>query len=408
MLRWILAVFFCATLLSISKYRLLATNTLDSSNSLGSSETRQSSSYYHPNKRTKVNKKYVPLYEWSSSGSSQSCSGVQCSLRKNMTLYESEKSSSSESMILIKIPKKHLLSFPICQCKTGSRRRSKSHKKHSHHDRHKTHNTSATESNEIDGYNKNKHDTKLKYEHKKYHNTHGKHHQKDTAEQTTVETFVDFSKTVKTPQFRKAVNEIFDITLEKYRNTAKTTGKISITFEDIEHNFTMKFFRYELHGKMHACDGKLKDLSTLYRSGDVRVETDNKYLNFTVPLVLKNMIIDFDHCEVKFMSFVKRGTAKGHVGHNLITIKLAIPLLHACSVHLNKVELTDLSKLSIDMRGLGLLDTFHRRAADSIMADHTRKYKPSIEKRLTSVLRTVFENTNLCNYIDELKKFRTR
>lgn len=402
MINWILAVFFCATLLSVSEHGLSATNTLGRSNFPRSPETRQSSSY-HPDKRNNVNKKYVPLDEGSYSGNSQSCSGVQCSLPTNMTFYESEKSSSSESMVLIRIPKKYLLSIPFCQCKTGSHRRSDSHKKHSHRDRHKIHGTSTIETNAIDRYNKNIHDTKLKYKHKKSLNKHGKHHH----ECITVETFVDFSRTVKTPQFQKAVNEIFDKTLEKYRNTANVTGKISIKFEDIEHNFTMKvpLFRYEIHGKMHACDGKLKDLSTLYRSGDVHAETDNKYLNFTVPLVLKNMIIDFDHCEVRCMGFVRRGTAKGHVGHNLITVKLAMPLLHACSVHLNKVEMTDLNKLSVDMNGFGFIDKFHRRAADSIMIDHTTKYKPSIEKRLTSVLRTVFENTNLCNYVDELKKF---
>lgn len=386
---WTSAIYFCTTLLSLPEYGSSVTNTLASSSSLESSNSRYSSSY----DRYRKNIKYIPIYRWSSSSSSQSSGEDCCTSQSNITPSKSEKSSSSESMILVKIPKKFLLSFPGCQCKT-------SHKKDRHRGSHKK---QVSKANTTDGFNKYSIVTKLKHKNKSQRN----HHHEDTTKLTTIRNSVALCEQVKTPQFQKATNEIFDKTLEEYRNRAKNTGKISIKFEDLEKNFTMTFFRYEVHGKMLAWNGKLKDLSTLYRSGNVLTETDNKYLNFTVPLVLKNMIIDFEYCEVTFMRYRRQGTAKGHVGHNLITVQLAVPLLQACSIHLNKVELTDFSRLTIDMIGLGLLDNFHKRAANSIMADHTKKYKHSIEKRLSSVLRTVFESTDLCNFINDLKNFGT-
>lgn len=395
MLGWTSVIYFCVILLFLSECGSLVVKTLDSSSSSlsGSSDSRYSSSY----DQDRTNKKFIPVYHWSSSSSGESSSDACCG-SQNITLSETEKSSSSESMVLIKIPKKFLLSFPRgCRCKTP-------HKKHSQRDRYKPR-KSSTKTVTTDGCNKNTTDIKPKCKDGKSRKTYKYSGHEVTTKLITIKNSVDLREQVKTPQFQKTVNEIFDKTLEQYRNMAKTSGKISIKFEDLENNFTMTFFRYEVHGKIYASDGKLKDLSTLYRSDNVVTETDNKYLNFTVPLVIKNMIIDFGYCEVSFMRFKKRGTARGHVGHNLITVQLAVPSLHVCSVHLNKVELTDFSKLTIDMSGLGLLDNFHKRAANSIMADHTQKYKHSIEKRLSSVLRTVFENIDLCPFINELKNF---
>lgn len=266
-------------------------------------------------------------------------------------------------MTLIKIPKPFLLLFPNYRNRT-------SNKKHNHCDCHK----SSTKSYTTNSCIKNTSDIKIKYKTDNCLKTYENHYE-DTTKSITIKNSVHLREQVKTQKCQKAVNEIFDKALEQYRNTVRTTGKISIKFEDLEKNFTMKFFRYEVHARMHVSGGKLKDLSTLYRSGNVITKTDNKYLNFTVPLVIKNMIIDFDYCEVSFMRFTKRGTAKGFVRHNLITVQLAVPLLQACAVHLNRVELTAFSKVTIDMSGLGLMDHFHKRAANSIMADHMKSIK---------------------------------
>ncbi|CAG7831027.1 unnamed protein product [Allacma fusca] len=146
-----------------------------------------------------------------------------------------------------------------------------------------------------------------------------------------------------------------DVILEDARTTMRDKGLTEINLPPEKVEFSKKILGIKWHGEASIFEGVLRGLDTIHRVGDVDITTESSTgdLISVVEVVVDNASINA-RTTAKFMNLGPTADIVGRFDRIRVKMTIRISMnmsgLHA---NLDSFEITELGKLSMDVKGLG-------------------------------------------------------
>jgi hypothetical protein len=119
------------------------------------------------------------------------------------------------------------------------------------------------------------------------------------------------------------LNKLVDFILTIVQEGLQMTGHSQIKIPDLDVNFTSDIIFFPVSGRFRAADGWLKNLSTIYRTSDIKAELVDTTLTVVCSFGLQILEFGFSEYEANLGLIEASGTITGVIPHNSITAKVS-------------------------------------------------------------------------------------
>lgn len=195
------------------------------------------------------------------------------------------------------------------------------------------------------------------------------------------------------------INWILDTFLTEFRASTIKQGKSVIKLDDIQKQFEKEIFLVDIYGSIEATEGQLKNISTVYRTGNATLTESEDNIIVDVHLGLQELEIYFNHFELNFFNLDESGTIKATVDHNSIYMELDITYKPECSVKLTNLKIDALDNISVTITGLSLLDYLTSNITSWILNITHNLYRPQLESSLFTEMSKAIADADICHHL---------
>lgn len=195
------------------------------------------------------------------------------------------------------------------------------------------------------------------------------------------------------------INWILDTFLIEYRASTIRNGKCELKLDDIKEEFERKVFIVDIYGTFEATQGRLKNLSTIYRTGDATLTESGGKVIVDAHLGLKELQIYFNRYKVHFFNLDEKGTIKANVGQNSVHVELEITYKPKCSVTLTRLNIDTLDDIAVEITGLSLLDRLADNISSWVINSSQNVYRPQLEDSLFVQMSKAVVDADICHYL---------
>lgn len=145
------------------------------------------------------------------------------------------------------------------------------------------------------------------------------------------------------------LNELLDEVLDLVRQKIVEMQVNEIPMKNVDYDFTYKLWFVNVYGNFKCSGGKVRSLSSVYRTGESAGKILDDGISLEAPLGLRVLLFSFDHCTLQVKDvFTLTTPVEGRVGSSSIDFKVTVkPENKTCKAVIDQLELQDLSQISI-------------------------------------------------------------
>lgn len=195
------------------------------------------------------------------------------------------------------------------------------------------------------------------------------------------------------------INWILDTFLIEYRASTIRDGKSVMLLDDIKEEFEKRIFVVDIYGSFEATGGRLKNLSTVHRTGDASLSESGDKVIVDAHLGLKELQMYFSHYKLHFFNLDETGTIQATVGDNSLYLELAITYKPSCSVTLTALSIDRLDNIQVQVTGLSLMDYLADNISTWLINTTQNLYRPQLESFLFTEMSKAVADADICHHL---------
>ncbi|XP_046393509.1 uncharacterized protein LOC124161265 [Ischnura elegans] len=170
---------------------------------------------------------------------------------------------------------------------------------------------------------------------------------------------------------------------------------------DYIRTFSKKILWITWHGELVVNNGRLQDLTTIFRSGDVTLDYQDKILLLDASIGFKDLQFGYDF-SAKFMGIGPKGYISGRGDGVKIRFKIHVDLDKRVA-GLDLFDIEDINQLTAHLNGLGVvLDWLFDTLADLVLIIFKGPIVDLIESEVGKVLGNVIAKLDIASFLPQI------
>lgn len=195
------------------------------------------------------------------------------------------------------------------------------------------------------------------------------------------------------------INWILDKFLSEYRKSTIESGNCEIKLDDIHEEFERILFIVYIYGTFDATNGRLKNLSTIQRTGDATLNESGGKVIVGDHLELQDLQIYFKKFKIFFFNIDDGGSIQATIRENSVYMELTIAYKPECSVTLTKLHLEKLDNIDVEVTGLSYLSHFADNISSWVINNTQNFYRAQLESVLFSEMSQAVIDADICQHL---------
>ncbi|PSN51754.1 hypothetical protein C0J52_05261 [Blattella germanica] len=195
------------------------------------------------------------------------------------------------------------------------------------------------------------------------------------------------------------LDKMVDLLLNFVRFELHETGRDEIVLPNVDESFITKVLYIPITGEFKTEDGWLKNLSTIYRTGEVVSTMSLKSITLKCDLGLKVMEFGYHKYYAELLGIGVRGSMTGSIAADSITIKISLAYVNgSCTAHLDSLKVTRLSGIDVTLTGwdgFGWLLSF---IANCVSGSYRNNIITAVEQMLSQTVEEKLKYVN-CKHL---------
>nr|ATU83063.1 secreted venom protein family 5 protein [Pristhesancus plagipennis] len=197
------------------------------------------------------------------------------------------------------------------------------------------------------------------------------------------------------------INQAVDKLLEEAKIILHARGQDKINVPNLDKTIHKTIFgKIQVNGEFHSSGGLFQDLSSLHRTGDVRMNAQGNKLTLSASMGLSKLAIDFSHYSFQLLAIHSEGNIHAECDQNAISAEIA--LVHngaTCTVELHHAQIGTLEKFDVKMNGPGQLNEVGSLLFTWILNTFNGNLRSVINSHIEGAIRDSLKKVDLCKMI---------